>query len=62
MDRTLASGGLGCNGPSITIGHDNQSIGHMVKWRKSLMHYREWYHYVIWRIAKALKRIRQFVA
>jgi hypothetical protein len=27
-----------------------------------MMHYREWYHYLVWRIEKALKRIRQFVA
>jgi hypothetical protein len=26
-----------------------------------MMHYREWYHYVIWRIKKIIKRTRQFV-
>ena len=62
MGRAMAGRGTDCNGIGVDICHDNKSTVSMVRWRKSMMHYREWYYYVVWRIEKALRRIRQFVA
>jgi hypothetical protein len=34
----------------------------LFQWRERMRHPREWVAYIRWRIEKALKRIRQFMA